>query len=240
MLKIGTLNIDWLKRKNSIGSIIIDEINKHNFDFLIVTENIDSFYFNRNYFANSTNPLPTDTTFQHLDYGKYLKGETPLRCTIFSKYKPIEILSVEDAYTSIAGKYLVENKEIIIYASIIGTWGIQKQIEIAKLELDNFKVDIQNILLENENLIIAGDFNTSFFENEKRQLNQINSRKELANFTNAHLIYRATDGIKNCIDHIFISQKLFSKSIIFNSIFLDNNILKDAPHKGIVLNMNIN
>lgn len=85
MLKIGTLNIDWFKRKNKIGQIIIDEINKQDFDFLIVTENIASFKFNENYFANSTTAIPTDKEFQYLDYGIYLKGETPLRCTIFSK-----------------------------------------------------------------------------------------------------------------------------------------------------------
>jgi hypothetical protein len=237
MLKIGTLNIDWFKRKNKIGQIIIDEINKQDFDFLIVTENIASFKFNENYFANSTTAIPTDKEFHNLDYGIYLKGETPLRCTIFSKYKPIQAISVADAYTSVAIKYFVENKEIIIYASIIGTWGIQYQKEIAQHELDNFKTDIQNILHQNKNVIIVGDFNTSFIVNEKRYLPQINSRVELLDFTKLHNIYRSTENIENCIDHIFISQKLFEASNNFTNTFLDNNILNDEPHKGIVLNI---
>jgi hypothetical protein len=237
MLKIGTLNIDWFKRKNKIGQIIIDEINKQELDFLIVTENIASFKFNENYFANSTKAIPTDKEFRYLDYGKYLKGEIPVRCTIFSKYKPIQAISVADAHTCIAHKYLVENKELIIYASIIGTWGIQHQKEIAKQEFDNFKTDIESILLQNENVIIAGDFNTSFIENEKRELPQIKSRAELLDFTKLHNIKRSTENIENCIDHIFISQKLFEASNNFTTTFLDNNILTDEPHKGIVLNI---
>jgi hypothetical protein len=237
MLKIGTLNIDWFKRKNKIGQIIIDEIKKQAFDFLIVTENIASFQFNENYFAKSTTPIPPDKEFQYLDYGKYLKGETPLRCTIFSKYKPIQPISVADAYTCVACKYLIANQEIIIYASIIGTWGIQYQKEIARQELDNFKTDIESILLQNENIIIAGDLNTSFIENEKRHLPQINSRAELLDFTNLHNVNRSTENIENCIDHIFVSQKLFEVSNISTSTFLENNILNDEPHKGIILNL---
>jgi hypothetical protein len=237
MLKIGTLNIDWFKRKNKIGQIIIDEIIKQDFDFLIVTENITSFQFNGDYFANSTTPIPTNKEFQYLDYGKYLKGETPLRCTIFSKYKPIQPISVSDAYTCIACKYLAQNKEIIIYASIIGTWGIQHQNEIAKQELANFKTDIESILLQNENVIIAGDLNTSFIIDEKRHLPQIKSRAELLDFTNLHNINRSTENIENCIDHIFVSQKIVEASTIFTSTFLENNILNDEPHKGIILNI---
>jgi len=238
MLKIGTINIDWLKKKNQILTLLIDEINKHDFDFLIVTENVKSFIFNEKYFTTSTQPIPTDKEFQHLHYGEYLKGETPLRCTIFSKYKPIQTLSVIDAYTCLACKYLIENKEIIIYASIIGTYGIKHQSEIAKPELDNFKTDIENILLQNENLIIAGDLNTSFFEDEKRHLPHIQSRSELINFTNTHHIHRATENIKHCIDHIFLTEKLNAAATIFTDTFLFNQELKDEPHKGIIVNIN--
>lgn len=79
--------------------------------------------------------------------------------------------------------------------------------------------------------------NTSFIENEKRQLLQVNSRNELLDFTKLYNIYRSTENIENCIDHIFISQKLFEASNNFTNTFLDNNILNDEPHKGIVLSI---
>jgi endonuclease/exonuclease/phosphatase (EEP) superfamily protein YafD len=91
--------------------------------------------------------------------------------------------------------------------------------------------------LQNENIIIAGDLNTSFIENEKRHLPQINSRAELLDFTNLHNVNRSTENIENCIDHIFVSQKLFEVSNISTSTFLENNILNDEPHKGIILNL---
>ena len=92
-------------------------------------------------------------------------------------------------------------------------------------------------MIENENVLIIGDFNTSFFDIEKRQLPTIKSRTELINFTDNFNIHRATEQIQNCIDHIFISDNLnkISKSKI--STFLENNILKDDPHKGIVLEL---
>lgn len=117
--------------------------------------------------------------------------------------------------------------------TIIGTWGIKYQKEIAKAELENFKNDIQSILNKNQNVFIVGDFNTSFIENELRQLPTIKSRNELLKFTNDYCIIRATEQIDNCIDHIFISSNL-SKEISFETFtFLDNTILKDNPHKGV-------
>ncbi|MBK7764114.1 MAG: endonuclease/exonuclease/phosphatase family protein [Bacteroidetes bacterium] len=218
--------------------MLIDEINRQEFDFLIVTENVASFQFNEKYFVSNTIPIPVDTEFQHLDYGSYLKGETPIRCSIFSKYEPIEILSVIDSYTCIARKYLVENIELIIYASIIGTYGISHQMEIAKPELCNFKTDIANILIQNKNLIIAGDLNTSFFTEERKQLTQIQSRFELINFTNKYHINRATEKMKDCIDHIFFSEKLNEGAILSTDTFFSNNQLKDEPHKGIIVTIN--
>jgi endonuclease/exonuclease/phosphatase (EEP) superfamily protein YafD len=92
-------------------------------------------------------------------------------------------------------------------------------------------------LIKNENVLIIGDFNTSFFDIEKRQLPTIKSRTELINFTNNFDIYRATENIQNCIDHIFISDNLNKISKIKTSTFLENNILKDDPHKGIILEL---
>lgn len=236
-LKIATLNIDWFKKSKELQKTIQDEIKKQDLDFLIVNENIESFNYADNYFKYHSKSIPTKEEFQHLNYGIYLKGEIPVRTSIYSKHQSIQEIKTIDNYTSVCHKFIIDQKQISIYGTIIGTWGIKYQEEIAKIELYNFKADIQNILKENKNVIIAGDFNTSFFENEKRQLSTINSRAELLNFTDNLNIYRATEKIENCIDHIFISENLKQLSTFKTSTFLDDDILKDNPHKGIILEL---
>lgn len=238
-LRIAAINIDWFKKSKDLQKVIQSEITKQGLDFLVVNENIESFSFDNNYFSYHSNSIPIEEEFQYLNYGIYLKGQTPIRTSIYSKHKSIQEITTNDSYTSICHKFSIENKQICIYGAIIGTWGIKYQEEIGKRELQNFKDDVQNILLSNENVFIVGDFNTSFFEAEKRQLSKINSRNELLNFTNNLNIYRATEKIENCIDHIFISNNLLEISSLKISTFLDNDILKDNPHKGILLELSI-
>jgi endonuclease/exonuclease/phosphatase family metal-dependent hydrolase len=232
-MKISTINIDWLQNKSALKQFFIDDILRQNSDFVIITETLDSFNLPDIYFKSKTNPMPQYGKFQYLDYGAYNKGETSIRCTIFSKYKPIETFNVADPNTCICCKYLVNDKEVVVYASIIGTWGIKHQNEIAKKELYNFKFNLEHILAENENVIIAGDLNTSFILKEKRQLSGINSRQQILEFTNSHQVYRATETLNHCIDHIFITQNLSRDTLV--STFLDKNELKDEPHKGVSL-----
>lgn len=236
-LKIATLNIDWFKKSKDLKKIIQDEINKQDLDFLVVNENIESFSFDDNYYTYHSKSIPTKEEFQHLDYSFCVKGEIPIRTSIYSKHQSTQEIKINDGYTSICHKFTIDGKEIIIYGTIIGTWEMRYQGEIAKVELENFKNDVQNILIENKNVFIVGDFNTSFFETERRQLPSIKSRIELLSFTDALNIYRATELIQNCIDHIFISNNLKNISSITASAFLENNILKDDPHKGIILEL---
>ncbi len=236
-LKIATLNIDWFKKSKDLQKTIQEEIKKQDLDFLVVNENIESFCFDDNYFSFHSKSIPTNEKFQHLDYSICVKGETPIRTSIYSKHLSTQEIKTIDSFTSICHKFTIDGKEIIIYGTIIGTWGMRYQDEIAKVELENFKNDVQNILIENKNVFIVGDFNTSFFETERRQLPTIKSRIELLSFTDALNIYRATEQIQNCIDHIFVSNNLKKISNITTSTFLENNILKDDPHKGIILEL---
>jgi len=238
-MKIGTINIDWFIKSKSTKAFIIDKINQQNFDFLIITENVLSFKMDEIYFAYHTTSIPTGKEFQNLDYGKYLKGDTPIRVTIYSKYKAIQPLKVADPYTSVCCKFLVEDKEIIVYASIIGTWGIMHQKDIAKVELDNFKSDLENILSTNDNVFIVGDLNTSFIKSENRQMVAIDSREELIKFTNGNSINRITENIPDNIDHIFVTQKLSNNINQPPSVFLESELLKDEPHKGICFETSI-
>lgn len=232
-MKIATLNLDWSKKSKKLKLLIQNEIIKQDLDFLIVNENIENFSFDKNYFVYHSKPLPIEKEFQKLDYGKYLNGQIPIRTTIYSKHQSIQEIKTIDSYTSVCQKFTIDNKNVVIYGTIIGTWGIKYQEEIAKIELDNFKIDIQNILKENQNIFIVGDFNTSFFENELRQLPTIKSRNKILKFTNEFNISRTTEELDNCIDHIFISSILFKQISYDTFTFLKKSILKDEPHKGV-------
>jgi len=234
-MKIGTINIDWFKKSKAVKDLIVEKINKQDFDFLIVTKNILSFQFNENYFNYHSIPIPTDAEFQHLHYGEYLKGEIPIRTSIFSKHQSASQINTNDTYTSLCHKFIIEEKEICIYGTMIGSYGIKYQNEIARPELDNFKSDIQSIFSVNQNVFIAGDFNTSFYKDENRQLATIQSRDEIINFTNGLNISRSTEKMEQTIDHIFISEKLNVQAHVLPLTFLSNDILKDEPHQGILL-----
>lgn len=237
-MKIGVINIDWFKKSKPLKVQILEEIRTQDLDFLVVNENILNFNFDKNYFQYHSKAIPTDREFQHLGYGSYLKGETPIRLSIYSKHKSIQSIVTNDAYTSVCHKFNVADHEVLIYGTIIGTWGIKHQQEIAKNELEDFKKDCEIILANHEYVFMVGDFNTSFLETEKRQLSTINSRTELIDFTTNLKVHRATEQIENCIDQIFVSDKLQQIAAIKTASFLENDSLKDSPHKGIILQVN--
>ena len=117
-MKIGTLNIDWFKKPQTLKELIIEEINKQDFDFLIITENIKSFEFNDKYFHYHTTPIPIDIEFQHLNYGQYIKNEIPIRTSIFSKHKSVSNINTIDPYTSLCHMFLIDGNEICIYGTV--------------------------------------------------------------------------------------------------------------------------
>jgi hypothetical protein len=236
-MRIGTINMDWLKNKKSLKSFFLEEIEKQNLDFVIITETIESFNLSSTYNKIQTNTLPTTGKYEYLDYGAYNKGELSVRVAIFSKHQLIEQLDVIDKFTSVAGLYKTPIGEIIVYGTIIGTWGIQKQKEIAEKELDNFINDIEKLSTLNKQIIIVGDLNTSFKADEKRSLPQIDSRNVLINFFNQYSLAVTTKELKNCIDHIIISEGLGTQFRHEASEFLNNDILKDEPHMGVVCNL---
>ena len=66
----------------------------------------------------------------------------------------------------------------------------------------------------------------------------IQSRNEIIQFTDRLRILRATETITQNIDHIFISENLYAQVNSAPSVFLTDDILKDKPHQGVLLNVN--
>ena len=228
-MKIGTINIDWFLKNETTKKLIIERILQQDFDFLIVTENIEEFTFSENYYVYHSDRIPLNTTYENLDYGIYLKGKQAIRTSIYSKYPSIKKNKVEDSFTSVCHNFLVNGKPITIYGTIVGTWGILHQKTLAKKELLNFIKDSEGFH-QYENMIVAGDFNTSFMVSEHREMAQINSRAVLKLQADRIGFSIPTEKINNTIDALLISKNLqFSEA----SVFITEEELKDKFHKGV-------
>jgi len=229
MLKVGTVNIDWFLKSESTKKIIINKISQQDFDFLIVTENIEEFTFSEKYYAYHSDKIPLDSEFENLDYGQYLKGKQAIRTSIYSKYPSINKNKVEDSFTSVCHTFLVNEKPITVYGTIIGTWGIMNQKTLAKKELLNFIKDSEGFH-NYENVLVAGDFNTSFIASEHREMAQISSRAILKFQANRVGLLIATENIIQNIDAIFISKNF---QTIVSDVFINETELQDQFHKGV-------
>jgi hypothetical protein len=228
-MKVGTINIDWFLKSKSTKKLIINSIIEQDFDFLIVTENTEDFTFSEDYFAYHSDRIPLDEPFEFLDYGVYLKGEQVIRTSIYSKYPSVAKNTVQDAFTSVCHTFLVDEQPITIYGTIVGTWGIRHQKDLAKKELLNFIKDSE-AFSQYENFIVAGDLNTSFIVSENREMAQINSRAVLELQTERCKSTIITANIPQNIDHIFISDNLKCDEV---TTFILEEELKDKYHKGI-------
>ena len=233
-MKIGTINVDWFKKSLDRKKSILEQIKAQDFDFLVVTENLEEFEISENYFAYHSDKIPLEGDFEYLDYQKYLNGKQPIRTSIYSKLPSIKKNKTSDGFTSICHTFKINGKEITIYGTIIGTWGIKYQKEIAKKELLDFINDVDNLSKENDSLILAGDFNTSFDLSENRQLLQINSREVLKTITKKYSFQRTRENIKDNIDHIFFSKAIQN---LESSVWFSD--LKDGCHKGISVNFEL-
>ncbi|MBL7789866.1 MAG: endonuclease/exonuclease/phosphatase family protein [Chitinophagales bacterium] len=237
-IKIGTINLDWCKKPKIFLDNIKESIKSQKFDFIVITENIEDFNFDPSYNTYHTNPIPIEEEYEYLHYGEYLGGKIPVRVSIYTRHKAICKYKVCDPRTSIAYSFYVGNLVFILYGTIIGTYGIKYQKELALKELENFKEDVKYLKAINRNLIIAGDLNTSFINSETHsQLSQINSRKEILDFAQSESLNNTTANIPNNIDHIITTNRISEYYKVEVQEFINSESLKDQYHKGIQIEL---
>lgn len=123
--------------------------------------------------------------------------------------------------------------DLVIYATIIGTQFKRKPF--AKNELENCINDCNKISEINPNLIIVGDLNTSFLEDEKYFTINSETTESLKSLFQKLNLTIATGKIKENIDHIII-PKFLEETLIEVNTFVEKNILSD--HKGISISIN--
>lgn len=229
-MKIATLNIDWSRKikKEKIEQFLDNQ----DFDFLILTEaiNLNLKNFKFKYFSEQ---IPKNIEYEGLNYSKYLNGEKAFRTIVYSKTPSKRQFSVTDNKTSLALEFETEFGNLVIYATIIGTQFKRKPF--AKNELENCVNDCNKISEINSNLIIVGDLNTSFLEDEKYfTINSETTESLKALFQKLDLII-TTGKIKENIDHIVIPKHLV-ENLIEVSTFVEKDVLSD--HKGVFISIN--
>ncbi len=232
-MKFATLNIDWAEKYKSAKHFkkVEQFIDEQDFDFLVLTEAIDLNLrcFKYKYFSDQ---IPENTIYEGLNYTDYLKGEAAFRTIIYSKTPCVKRYSVNDGKTSLALEFETFLGNILIYATIIGTW-FKKQ-PFAKKELENCIQDCEELYTLNQNLIILGDLNTSFMENESQYSINPETTELLKNLFERCNLANTTDKLEENIDHIII-PKHFQSNLIECNVFVEKGILSD--HKGIVITL---
>jgi len=229
-MKIATLNIDWAKKLKREATEAF--LSKLDFDILVITEGI-SLELPNYLYKYLCEPIPENTVFEGLNYTEYLQGETAYRAIIYSKYPCIKQFDVADSKTSLALEFETDLGRSVIYASIVGTQFRKKPY--AQTELNNFITDCQRIYHKNQNLIIVGDLNTSFRENEKQYSINSTTTQALTSLFDDLGLYVPTNALEKNIDHIVI-PKSFNNKMMECDVFVDKDVLSD--HKGVFINLN--
>ncbi len=143
-MTIATFNIDWAgKSRHSAHSKKIEKFLKdHTFDFLVITEgiNLELPNYPFKYFSEQ---IPENVEYEGLNYSQYLNGEKAFRTIIYSQFPANCICEVSDPKTSLAIEFSTSFGEIVMYATIIGTWFNKKPF--AQKELQNCISDCLDI-----------------------------------------------------------------------------------------------
>ncbi|SRX73403.1 endonuclease/exonuclease/phosphatase family protein [Aequorivita antarctica] len=98
--------------------------------------------------------------------------------------------------------------------------------------MENCINDCEKIHQSNPNLIIVGDLNTSFQENEKQLTINTETTQALKRLFQKLEVFNATEKIAQNIDHIIL-PKDFDKRLIESNIFIKKDELSD--HQGVFI-----
>jgi hypothetical protein len=182
--------IDKNLDKNLFIMKLIKEINP---DIIFLTETNSVIDFSADYFTLQTTHLPEN--FENCIYNE---GEN--RVSIFSKYEFINKFDSYDAYTSVSGEVVTPFGNLILYGSIIGSFGGKDQY--FKEDLAKQKEEITR-LSQQGNVCYSGDFNISF---SGYPYPSLAARSEMNDFFKVAHLVNTTEQNENCVIHIVLSE----------------------------------
>jgi hypothetical protein len=213
-----------MNKKLDKNFFICELIKKINPDIVFLTETNSIINFAPEYFSLQSKALPCFYENQ-----KYFDGEN--RISIFSKFEFIRELKTYDDYTSVCGEVKTPYGTLILYGSIIGSFG-GKDVYFRN-DLERQKEEIGK-LSKMGNVCYSGDFNISFsgFPYPSRVV-----RQEMNDFfLNNHLI-NTTQQHENSVIHIVLSENLtYELEIKSQMIPIERKI---SDHNLVVTDMNL-
>lgn len=219
-MKIGNWNIERLKNIK-LKVEILEEINKQNFDVLVLTEYNESIKpLGFNYFV-LTNSL------MHVNTDNYKKTER--RVAIFSKYPILNRFQTFNKYTACCVELATDYGNLVVYGTIIGVYGNRNQ---------NFKDDLQKQIIDikeistKKSICVVGDYNMSFSDNYYYTKS---GRETIIDSFQEFKIKNLTSDLKKNIDHISISENFINEFEI--NVETWNSDKKLSDHIGVLVEL---
>ncbi len=217
-MKILSWNIERPKiyQKGKIN-FIKELISSENPDLIFLTETNLLVDFGSEYFSIHSTKLPSFQEGQN-----YNTMEN--RVSIFSKYPFIETLATYDKYTALCGKIDTEHGAIILYGSIIGSFG-GKDFHFEN-DLKNQKNEIEKI---KGSVFYSGDFNISFSGFKYPSAKVITETRDFFEQQNLEIL---TKDNPDCAIHILINNDfLKNKKVTSKMIKIDRKI---SDHNAVI------
>ncbi|MGC4129583.1 MAG: endonuclease/exonuclease/phosphatase family protein [Bergeyella sp.] len=217
-MKILSWNIERPKihQKEKIG-FIKELILSENPDIIFLTETNLCLDFGTEYSGIHSKKLP-----DFHDGQKY--GEKENRISIFSKYPFSETIKTYDEYTAICGKIKAEDEEMMLYGSIIGSFGGRDLF--FENDLKNQKNEIQNL---KGNICFSGDFNISFSGYKYPGKKVIEETKAFFENENLKIL---TEENADCAIHIVMNNDFINHKILKNKMLKIDRKISD--HNAVI------
>ncbi|MDR3294600.1 MAG: endonuclease/exonuclease/phosphatase family protein [Clostridiales Family XIII bacterium] len=216
MLKIATWNIERLRHKNELPSIVAS-CEQANADIFILTET-DS-RLNLKY-KSCFSALPEATP------NYYAATET--RVSIYTNYDFVRRYTTFDEHTAISVELETDIGSLLVYGTVIGIYGNRHKNYMNDLLCQI--ADIKSLAAESKRLCICGDYNCSFSDNYYFTKA---GRTALEEAFSKYKLELLTRNQSECIDHIVVSRELIDDSLV--EITEWNLDKKLSDHKGIAV-----
>lgn len=216
-MKILSWNLERPK-KNQLAKInqIQNLVKNENTDIIIVTESNRCIDFGQEYFELHTDFLPSFHENQN-----YSEGEN--RVSIYSKFPFKKQISTYNSFTTVCGLAETNFGELVIYGSIIGSFG-GKSFHFEN-DLKQQKKDIQNL---KGNICFSGDFNISFSGWKYPSQKVIEETKDFFSNQNLEIITENNkdSAIQTVINKDFLKNKIYTtKMIEIDRKISDHNLI---------------
>jgi len=215
-MKLLTWNIESCNITQTKRDAIIRIIKDYNADIIVLTETNDAMTLGNEYEMFST-PVLKSIAF----------GVKANRTTVYSKYKNLASIPVNDSDTCICNEFNTSYGNLVVYGTIIGNLGGKgDQFKTSFAE----QIQEYKVILKNKALCIAGDLNINFTGYPYPSKEAI---KTMQDFCLQNDLVNLTVGIENCVDHIILSKEVIKNHHI--TIQSWNHDRKLSDHIGVMV-----